>query len=73
MLVILLLHIFINLNAIGVSLYLAFTLSKNFSSNAEIDEGDEIDGTKYNLTLISIMISALITSFVGVVFYDVSL
>ena len=60
MLLVLLCHVLINLNNIAVSAYLAYTLSHRMSN-----AGEEIEESKYNLILVSIMLSAIITSFLG--------
>ncbi len=61
MLIVLASHVLINLNSIAVSAYLAYTLSRRMSAGEE----EDIDESKYNITLIGIMISAIITSFLG--------
>ena len=52
-------HFIMNLNSIAVGLYLAFTLSKRFGNEA-IEET-----TQYNITLLAIMVSSVVTSFGG--------
>ena len=58
---IVLLHVIINLCNLGVSLYLAFTLTQKFVS---VDE-DPARDRKYNLYLTLIIIGALVSSFAG--------
>lgn len=60
MLIVLVWHVLINLNNIAVSAYLAYTLSHRMSTL-----GGEFDESKYDLILLSIMLSAVITSFLG--------
>lgn len=56
-----LLHIIINLCNLGVSLYLAFTLTQRFESS----EADPARDGKYNLHLSLIIAGALASSFTG--------
>lgn len=48
----------INLNNIAVSAYLAYTLSLRLNK-------EDVDTTSYDITLVLIMISAVVTAFVG--------
>lgn len=52
----------INLNAIGVSLFLAYTLSRKLSTT---DEYDNLNQESYNVILVLIMLSSIVTTFVG--------
>ena len=51
----------INLNSIAVGLYLAFTLSKRFGK----EEGEVSSDQYYEVVLLLIMISSIVTSFGG--------
>ena len=59
MLIVFMVHLLINLNALGVSGYLAYTLSHRLSTQEEIDE------KSYDIVLALIMVSAILTSFIG--------
>jgi ABC-type sugar transport system permease subunit len=54
-------HLIINLNSISVGLYLAFTLSNRFNE----DGSDQTQSSWYNIILSLIMISSIVTTFLG--------
>jgi len=62
-----LLHGLINMNAMAVSLFLAFTLSQKFTRESSADESEVllVDSSLYSMVLLVIMASAILTSFLG--------
>lgn len=54
-------HFVINLNSIAVGLYLAFTLSKRFGKEPQKESSDQY----YEVILLLIMVSSVVTSFGG--------
>ena len=59
-------HIVINLCTLAVSLFLAFTLTKQFTSDQSLTlEQKRSRNVTYNVVLISIILFALLSSFVG--------
>jgi hypothetical protein len=56
--IVILSHLLINLNSIAVSGYLAYTLSQKMND-------EDIDSSQYNFTLLMIMVSSILTSFIG--------
>lgn len=63
---IIVLHIVINLCTLAVSLFLAFSLTKRFSSDESLSDGERVGQNKtYNAILVSIITFAILSSFVG--------
>ena len=59
-------HLVINLCTLGVSLFLAFSLTQKFSNDEKLSPQEEqSEDMKYNVVLVSIITFALFSSFVG--------
>ena len=59
-------HILINLCTLAVSLFLAFTLTKRFTSDETLSEAEKSSrSATYNIILITIISFALLSSFAG--------
>ena len=64
--VIIFLHLIINLCNLAVSLFLAFSLTEMLHHGESVSEAEKKDQTlRYNVVLSSIIVFALLSSFVG--------